>query len=127
MKEITFESLIGAYVNKATLDENKTELKLLTDKGDFVLVTEADCCSSSWIEHINIEDLIDSKILEMENVYMQGYSAHPYAYKTDHEHKEHDCLQYYCLKMKTSKGYVDIEYRNSSNGYYGGSIRIEKF
>ncbi len=40
------------------------------------------------------------------------------------DEKEYDCLQFYGYKITTDKGDATIEFRNSSNGYYGGSIGI---
>jgi len=74
--------------------------------------TDGDCCSESWIEHFSdIKNVIDSKILEITETDM-GELAHP----------DHECLSLYGVKFKTSKGYADLEFRNSSNGYYGGSL-----
>ena len=33
-----------------------------------------------------------------------------------------DCVQYYGAKITTNKGDMVIDYRNDSNGYYGGEI-----
>ena len=33
-----------------------------------------------------------------------------------------DCVQYYGAKITTNKGDMVIDYRNDSNGYYGGDI-----
>lgn len=35
---------------------------------------------------------------------------------------EDEYLQFYGFKIQTQKGDVVIEYRNSSNGYYGGNL-----
>ncbi len=37
---------------------------------------------------------------------------------------EFECLQIYKTTLKTDKGDCDVEYRNSSNGYYGGSLDL---
>jgi hypothetical protein len=33
-----------------------------------------------------------------------------------------DVLQFYGVQLVTDKGYFKLEYRNSSNGYYGGNL-----
>lgn len=38
------------------------------------------------------------------------------------EDEEYEYLQFYGFKLQTEKGDVVIEYRNSSNGYYGGDL-----
>ena len=37
------------------------------------------------------------------------------------EHRE-DVIQFYGFKVSTDKGVLVIDYRNESNGYYGGSL-----
>ena len=34
------------------------------------------------------------------------------------------CVAYYGLKITTDNGRAVIDYRNSSNGYYGGSLEL---
>lgn len=35
---------------------------------------------------------------------------------------EYDVVAYYGCKISTNKGDIVIDYRNSSNGYYGGNL-----
>lgn len=37
---------------------------------------------------------------------------------------EDACIAYYGMKITTEKGRCVIDYRNSSNGYYGGSLEL---
>ena len=72
---------------------------------------EGDCCSRSWIEHIEgVENLAGQTILE-------AWTSNG---DRDDNHPDYDCLQIYFYKLRTTAGYVDIDMRNSSNGYYGG-------
>ncbi len=75
----------------------------------------AECCSEGWIEHIEgSENLLDATVLSVEEVPEQEIpDGDPRKLST------HDVLLIYFLKIKTTKGYVDIDYRNDSNGYYG--------
>jgi len=44
----------------------------------------------------------------------------------DTPHREHvDQVEYYGLKITTERGRATIDYRNDSNGYYGGSLEVE--
>lgn len=65
---------------------------LLSDKTE-IIAADADCCSCTWIEHIQLPPL--------------GFPARVMSVK--------DIIQ-------TDKGDMFIEYRNSSNGYYGGNL-----
>ena len=72
-----------------------------------------DCCSSTWLESIDLPENISGVLISVTNIDMP---EQPY------DEKEHDCLQFYGVKISTSRGSAVIDYRNSSNGYYGGSI-----
>ena len=39
-------------------------------------------------------------------------------------HSGVDCVAYYGLKVTTENGRCTIDYRNDSNGYYGGSLDV---
>ena len=76
---------------------------------------EGDCCSSSWYEHISgAENLAGTVVFGVEDVDMADVVV-------DNE-DEFECLALYGIKIITTRGYVDIDFRNESNGYYGGYI-----
>lgn len=56
-------------------------------------------------------------IVELDLPLGPGRPEHP----ADDEY-ENDYLQYYGVQINTDKGAFTLEYRNSSNGYYGGSL-----
>lgn len=79
---------------------------------------EGDCCSHSWIEHLEMPgDISGATLLSVED------SA-----PITQDHDEHDetnggdCISVYNTSFKTDKGEIILEYRNSSNGYYGGYL-----
>lgn len=77
------------------------------ENGDYVFHAEGDCCSRTYIE--DVSGPTSGKIIAAE----EG----PYS--------SEDCgeIKNYCDKLTIEgKGYLDIEYRNESNGYYGGSL-----
>jgi hypothetical protein len=88
---------------------------------------EGDCCSRSWIEHLEApDDVIGAEFTE----YVSGGSVEDddkynpiipgklgYHGQPD---REHECLKVYQDTFRTSRGDIVLEYRNSSNGYYGG-------
>lgn len=41
-------------------------------------------------------------------------------------HPSDECIQYYGYEIITDKGSAKLEFRNSSNGYYGGSMTASK-
>ena len=112
-----FTKLVGLKINNAELSDDKRYLTIIVEDGQiFKYFTEGDCCSISWIESIEgLDDFIGSTVTSVENSCGSsfGNTAAP----------DYDIFtQVYFYKFKTSKGYFDIEMRNESNGYYGGSI-----
>ncbi len=71
-----------------------------------------DCCSNTWIEHVSGVPLVIGGIVQ--SVEDKGMGAH--------DDPVHDYLRTYRTSIITDKGQLDIEYRNASNGYYGGSL-----
>ena len=81
-----------------------------------------DCCSKSWIEHLEKPyDLLGATITSIEDSSGVPWDGHEcgeessYTRACGHEH-----LQVYNTKFETNKGTIVLEYRNDSNGYYGG-------
>ena len=82
------------------------------DKTMVAYETAGECCSHSWIEHYSVpEDVEGSCVVDIVGS------------KTGEEDKEgYELLQFYETRFKTDKGDIVVEYRNNSNGYYGGSL-----
>jgi hypothetical protein len=77
------------------------------------LDTDADCCSSTWFEGVDgLDNMNDAVITGAEDTFLR-----------DEQGGEE---KFYSFKITTTKGYVDLPYRNSSNGYYGGSVEISR-
>ncbi len=82
--------------------------------------TDGDCCSQSWIEHLqNADSLIGATVTSAEDIEMGDVSD---TYGPDNEApQEH--VQAYGVKVHAlGRPPLEFEFRNASNGYYGGSI-----
>jgi hypothetical protein len=90
------------------------------DAKELTLYAVGDCCSSSWFESISGQEALvkGATILSFEFVDLRKVIE-----KIEDGYME-ELIQFYSVKIKTTKGYVDVEMRNSSNGYYGGYITI---
>lgn len=76
--------------------------------------TEGDCCSQSWIEHLTVPpDIVGAKVTGITSPELPPHEELPPDSDDDH-------IQVYHTAWQTTKGEVIAEYRNSSNGYYGG-------
>ena len=74
---------------------------------------EGDCCSHSWIEHFSVpNDLEGATILEVTELHLGA----------EDNVDGHEYLQSYETCFRTNRGDITLEYRNSSNGYYGGYL-----
>ena len=79
------------------------------------LATFADCCSETWIaDIIGVEAVIGAEIRQITNM-AKSYSENDPRSRQDHD-------EIFGIKIQTSAGACDLIFRNSSNGYYNGSI-----
>jgi hypothetical protein len=108
--------LVGKTVKELCINPARDVILFRCDDGDFYFVTEGDCCSESWIEHIDdLDHLIGKKIVRVEEVSID----------TDFPGTRQDVDRVYLVRLTVEDTYNEFwsfEFRNSSNGYYGGSL-----
>lgn len=125
------KSLVGKIIDKLELNEDSDEFIIyFTDSLYVKFGVEGDCCSQSWIEHLEapndiqgaiITDISDGGSVAWDNhECMEGKDSYGYPTNTC----GHDSLQVYNTKFDTDKGSIMLEYRNDSNGYYGGNLTM---
>ncbi len=110
---------IGKTISAAFINEDKTSIRFDLSNGTrLFLHTEGDCCSETWIEHVdNFEYATRATITGTETVSLgeciatRQDSDQLYAAYISVEHPK------YPQQLRLA-----IEFRNSSNGYYGGDI-----
>lgn len=113
------EDLKGKLISLVRMNQEKDLIVFESPSGRVAYDVYGNCCSTSWIEHIEgidnllgqvITDVIEIDIPETEDV------------------SEYEVITKYGLRLLTAKGFFEMEYRNKSNGYYGGCLRrIEDF
>ena len=121
----TFTNLIGQRINGIFLaNENKT-LIFRTNEYKFICYeTENDCCNEVWINHFSGAHVTG----DPENCFdaLRGalvISTEDKGWTEDrHDEAGYDVVQDGFWTILTDKGYIDIEVRNSHNGYYGGHL-----
>src|ERR1700735_4704892 len=95
---------------------DRQALLFQTVEGEIVVGVDADCCSYTWIEHIELPALgFPAVVLSVANLDMP--EGAPSEFRTDP-----DSLAFYGCKIVTDRGEIVIDYRNGSNGYCGGSL-----
>ncbi len=124
---LPFETLLGKTLTKVKVDDD--EIHFYTEKEHYVLRHDQDCCETVEIESIigNIEDLIGSPITLAEEV-SNNWSASNnskvlYALMSSEPKSRYDeSWTWTFYKLATIKGYVDIRWYGTSNGYYSESV-----
>ncbi len=110
------KELIGKKISGLRINEDQRVLVFDTDQGAVGYEAYGDCCSESWFADITgVSAMIGGTVQPVEEVSIDRY--HVEDGRTLQEYDEA-----YGYKLTTDKGYADIVFRNSSNGYYGGSI-----
>ncbi len=111
------EELIGLKVNKLFVNEDESILIFETNNGDFNYLTSADCCSETWFADIlGVKSLLGEIVNTVKKVELETIIDGRCRQTED---------EFYGIKIATNKGHIDIIFRNSSNGYYGGSLHYK--
>jgi hypothetical protein len=108
--------LKGKTILRIDISEDKTFLRFHTSQGDIHAYAYGDCCSNSWVENISLPALgLPATVLNVENIEMPDLGS-----------PEDDiAIKYYGERITTDHGHITIDYRNESNGYYGGLLEWE--
>lgn len=108
------DRLIGSVVNSVYISEDQQIMVFDTSNGIFAYETEADCCSETWFaDLVGLQALIGSKITGCVEATVQS---------VEDGRSRQDIDTVYGYKIETARGVCDIVFRNSSSGWYGGSI-----
>ena len=111
--------LIGKTLTGIKIAKDRVALLFQTTDGDVLVLVDADCCSYTWVESVELPALgFPALVTAVEELDL----PEPSAPKESAFHKDPEVLAYYGCKIGTDKGDIVIDYRNDSNGYYGGSL-----
>jgi hypothetical protein len=95
------------------------EIQFINEQGNsFVLYHEQDCCEDVYVDDVvgDLDDLVGMPILGAEEVSYDGGAKEKYD----------ESYTWTFYKFKTEKGYVDIKFYGTSNGYYSESVDIAR-
>lgn len=119
--EIPFDSLKG--MTFASVEQIGNDRIVFTDtRGQrFTMYHEQDCCENVVVESItgDLSDLVGTPILRAEEV---TSNTLPSDVPMPDYQPESETWTFY--KLGTIKGYVDIRWHGSSNGYYSESVMV---
>lgn len=95
-------------------DQDQSYMTIRTDQGDVSFATEGDCCSETWFaDLIGVENVLEQPVIRVEQLELPT---------PDDDRTRQEVDEAYGFAIITANGRCDVIYRNSSNGYYGGSI-----
>ncbi len=112
--DVLMQDMLGKVFTEIQIDTNTNEIRLICNEGTFVMYHSQDCCEHVSIDSIigDLEDLVGNFILFAEE------SSHD-----DPDASDSGTWTFY--KFATIKGYVDIRWYGSSNGYYSERVDIK--
>ena len=110
---MTENPLIGKRITNVALATDRKAIRFDVEGGDPIIArADGDCCSSTWIESLDMPRALLGTVLAVEDIPMPDLG----------QPDEYDVIKYYGFKITTTAGSCVIDYRNESNGYYGGNI-----
>lgn len=114
-----FSNMLNRRIQEVVLSQDKESITFrFVDGFQRSFGVEGDYCSQSWIEHLELpQDYIGATLLRVEEGNGVPWDGH-----TCDNSCGHDVLQVYNTKFHTDRGTITLEYRNDSNGYYGGYL-----
>lgn len=105
--------LIGKTILSMKIAGDKKAILFITDSGEIIARADGDCCSSTWIEHVELPALgFPCYVVAADDVDMPDLG----------QPDEYGKIAYYGFKIDTDKGTILLDYRNESNGHYGGNL-----
>lgn len=109
------EEFIGKVFSKVEQSGDEIIFHLADGTGGYCMYHSQDCCESVYIESIagDLSDLEDEPIT--------------FADESTSDDAEAECGMWTFYKFATRKGWVDIRWYGSSNGYYSVGVSIREF
>jgi len=115
-----FKNIIGRKIKRIFMDENN--LVFETDNGKFAYWVDGDCCSHSYFhDFVGVKKLLENgPIRSVEAIHLE-------VGKNEIKDDGDDCIECYGYRFTTENPQFGeqssvMSFRNSSNGYYGGSL-----
>jgi hypothetical protein len=108
------EKWIGKRIDGLETNSDHDAIVLVSGEDRLGIGVEGDCCSISWIEHFTgASGFKPGTLVKVEEKDLPE--------PTDEDLSKFDVLAVYSLVLTLDNGLVlEMEYRNNSNGYYGG-------
>jgi len=120
MQELLNHKILDVEIATSVVDTDAmwdaNAIRFTTETSKIAYLTEADCCSETWFsEIINLDFLINQVVTEVVELDMPEFDDGNGRQRYD---------KFYGYRVATPAGHCTIAFRNSSNGYYGGSCEL---
>lgn len=102
--------LVNKTIKDIKIAEDRKAILFICDDGEHVAKADGDCCSNTWIENIEVPKF-PCKVIDVQDLDLDV-----------EDNDDYDVTKFYGCKIITDQGTIDIDYRNESNGYYGGNL-----
>lgn len=119
--DVEFKELKGKVFTEIKVDRKADHITFICDDNiKYVMYHSQDCCEDVHIEDIcgDIEDLLNNPILVADESKSNECGTREEYY---------DSYTWTFYKLATVKGWVDIRWYGSSNGYYSEEVYLVKF
>ena len=124
-----FNVLVGKRINGLFIGDDNWSLVFRDINGrHYCFRTQNDCCNTVWFNHVNgVETVLgEGNLFDiLRGAMVTGVESKGW---TDDRSDEdgYDVVQDGFWTIATDRGYIDLEVRNSHNGYYGGSVEYRE-
>lgn len=112
-------ALVGKAVVGIDVAEGEEALRFRCDDGTTIVWdTYGDCCSETWwADGFSLNELRGAVVLEVTDIEMPEVS-------NNDPRSRQEVDEVYGVEIVTERGAAKFAFRNSSNGYYGGSAGL---
>ena len=122
-----FDVLVGKRINGLFIGDDAWALVFRDINGrHYCFRTKNDCCNTVWFNHVNgVETVLgEGNLFDiLRGAMITGVENKGW---TEDRADGYDVIQDGFWTISTDRGYIDLEVRNSHNGYYGGSVEYDE-
>lgn len=114
-------ALVGKKLAAIQIASDREALRFICEDGEVIARCYGDCCSRTWVESVETTAMLPAVVLSVDSLALPEFDGD----KDPEIRQEWDggeLIRFYGCKITTDRGHVIIDYRNESNGYYGGSL-----
>ena len=121
----TFTDLIGKRVNDVLVNDDKTVIAFRTIEGEYLAYyASGECCNDVWFNHLTCTNALGTGDLFdiLRGTEVLGEETKGWVDVKNEDADSYDVIEDAFWSIQTSRGWIDLEVRNTHNGYYGGHV-----